>query len=51
MTWRENKEERPKVLLANTVKGKGVPILETDPLSHVKNLRPEEIERIVAELE
>ncbi len=51
MTWKENKEERPKVLLANTVKGKGVPNLETDPLSHVKNLKPEEIERIVAELE
>jgi transketolase len=50
-TWRENKEERPRVLLANTVKGKGVPILETDPLSHVKNLKPEEIERIMAELE
>jgi transketolase len=50
MTWRENKEESPNVLLANTVKGKGVPILESDPLSHVKNLKAEEIDAILAEL-
>lgn len=50
MSSREDKEEKPKVLIANTVKGKGVPYLETDPLSHVKNLKPEEIDRIVAEL-
>lgn len=48
--WREDKEEKPKILLANTIKGKGVPNLEKDPLSHVKNLKPEEIDRIVAEL-
>ena len=51
MRWRDDKVRKPRILLANTVKGKGVPTLETDPLSHVKNLRPEEIERIVAELE
>ncbi len=50
MTWREDKEEKPKILLANTIKGKGVPSLEKDPLSHVKNLKPEEIDLIVAEL-
>jgi transketolase len=50
MTLREDKEEKPKVLIANTVKGKGVPSLEIDPLSHVKNLKPEEIDRIVEEL-
>jgi len=48
--WREDKEEKPKMLIANTIKGKGVPTLEKDPLSHVKNLKPEEIDRIVAEL-
>ena len=50
MTWREDKQEKPKILLANTIKGKGVPNLEKDPLSHVKNLKPEEIDQIVAEL-
>jgi transketolase len=50
VTLKEDREEKPKVLIANTVKGKGVPHLETDPLSHVKNLKPEEIDRIVTEL-
>ncbi len=51
MRWRDSKVGTPRILLANTVKGKGVPALEKDPLSHVKNVKPEEIERIVAELE
>jgi transketolase len=41
----------PKVLIANTVKGKGVPRLEIDPLSHIKNLRPEEAEALIVDLE
>jgi len=41
----------PKVLIANTVKGKGVPRLETDPLSHIKNLKPEEAEALILDLE
>jgi len=41
---------KPRVLIANTVKGKGVPRLETDPLSHIKNLSPAEIDSLVAEL-
>ena len=47
---REDKEDKPRVLVAHTVKGKGVPSLETDPLSHIKNLKSEEIDRILAEL-
>ncbi|MBI5641251.1 MAG: transketolase [Nitrospirae bacterium] len=39
---------RPKVLIADTVKGRGVPSLETDSLSHIKSLKPEEIDRIIA---
>jgi len=34
----------PKVVIADTVKGKGVPILETDALSHIKSLNAEELE-------
>lgn len=41
----------PKVLIANTVKGKGVPILETDSLCHIKNLKPEEIDKVIAGLQ
>lgn len=41
----------PKVLIADTVKGKGVPRLENDHLSHIKNLRPEEAEALIMDLE
>jgi len=41
----------PKVLIANTVKGKGVSRLETDPLSHIKNLKTEEAEALIVDLE
>jgi transketolase len=41
----------PKVLIANTIKGKGVPGLETDPLSHIKNLKPQEIKALIVDLE
>lgn len=34
----------PKVIIADTVKGKGVPILEADPLSHIKSLNPQELQ-------
>lgn len=41
----------PKALIANTVKGKGVPALETDPLSHIKNLKAEEADAAIAGIE
>lgn len=47
---KEDNEDKPKVLIAHTIKGKGVPSLETDPLSHVKSLKAEEIDAILAEL-
>jgi transketolase len=37
----------PKALIANTVKGKGVPSLEVDPLSHIKNIRPDDIDAAI----
>jgi len=33
----------PKVVIADTIKGKGVPILEADSLCHVKSLSPDEL--------
>lgn len=44
------KVNKPRLLIANTVKGKGVPSLETDPLSHIKNIRPEDIDKVIAGL-
>jgi len=41
---------KPKVLIADTIKGKGVPSLEVDSLSHVKNIPPGEIDRVIEEL-
>lgn len=35
----------PSVLIADTVKGKGVPELEQDTLCHIRTLNPEEIDR------
>jgi len=49
--FKEKRGGMPKVLIADTVKGKGVPRLETDPLSHIKNLRPEEADVLITDLE
>jgi transketolase len=47
---KDDREDKPRVLIAHTIKGKGVSRLETDALSHVKNLNVEEIDAILAEL-
>lgn len=41
----------PKVVIANTIKGKGVPRLETDALCHIRALQVEEIDRLLIEEE
>jgi transketolase len=41
---------KPKVLVANTIKGKGVARLEIDSLNHIKSLRPEEVDELVGRL-
>ena len=38
---------KPKAIIARTVKGKGVPHLETDAMSHIKTLKPEQITAIL----
>jgi len=48
---KKDKTKKPKVLIADTVKGKGVPSLEADSLCHIKSLKQEEIDSIVAGLE
>lgn len=41
----------PKVLIANTVKGKGAPQLEKNPMCHIIGLKSQEIEEILRSLE
>ncbi|MFH1684495.1 MAG: transketolase [Candidatus Margulisiibacteriota bacterium] len=42
-------DHRPKVLIADTTKGKGVPSLESDALSHMRVLKKEEIYSLLGE--
>ncbi|MBI5643605.1 MAG: transketolase [Deltaproteobacteria bacterium] len=37
----------PKVIIAETIKGKGVPRLETDCLSHIKSLKEAEVDALL----
>lgn len=50
VTLKSDEANKPRVIIANTIKGKGVQSLETDPLCHIKNLRPEEIDKIIERL-
>lgn len=42
-----DKYRGPKVLIADTVKGKGVSFLENDPLCHIKNIKPDMIKAVM----
>jgi len=44
---KNTRQGRPKVLVARTVKGRGVPRLETDPLSHIRNLTADEVDQLI----
>ena len=43
-------DDKPKVIIANTIKGKGVSFFENHLLYHYKHVEPDEYERAVAEL-
>ena len=47
----KSKVNLPKVIVANTIKGKGVPKLEESPLAHILSLKDEEINAIIKEIE
>ncbi|MEK7634773.1 MAG: transketolase [Patescibacteria group bacterium] len=47
---KNNKDICPKVLIAETIKGKGVKQLEGDVLCHIKSLKNEEIDKAIKEL-
>ena len=42
--------DKPLVIIANTVKGKGVVRLEEDSLCHIKSLTIEEVDRLLMEM-
>jgi transketolase len=48
---RNDNHSQPRALIANTIKGKGVPKLESDPICHIKSLSAEEIDSILKEWE
>jgi transketolase len=48
---KEKPFEMPNVIIADTVKGRGVPRLETDSLCHIKALSTEEIDQLLGEMD
>lgn len=46
-TMQAKRDGRPKAIIADTVKGKGVPRLEQDSLCHIKSLSSEEVDRLL----
>jgi transketolase len=51
LDWAEQQSERPPLILANTIKGKGVSFLEGKPEFHNSAINPDQLARAVAELE
>lgn len=49
--FREERNGKPKMLVANTIKGKGVPKLQNHPLCHILSLSKEEIEKVIGEIQ
>ena len=47
LKYKNIEEDKPKVIIAHTVKGKGVAKLEKSPLSHIISLEPEEIDNLI----
>jgi transketolase len=47
---KETRNRKPKALIANTLKGHGIPGLENQPLSHIINPKPEVIDKLLESL-
>lgn len=48
---KNNKENMPKAIIANTIKGKGVSIMENNPIWHFKLPNEKELKKFISELE
>lgn len=46
----EVRNKKPKVVIVNTIKGKGVPFLETHSLSHILSVKPEDIDSLIEDI-
>ncbi len=44
------RREKPKVLIANTVKGKGIPALEGNPLCHIVSMTAAEVDNAISKM-
>lgn len=44
------RENKPKVVIVNTIKGKGVPFLETHSLSHILSVKADDIDSLIEEI-
>ena len=51
LKFKQERAGQPKLLIADTIKGKGVPELESDPLSHIKMLPTERVRELIRGLE
>jgi len=47
--FKKDNTNKPKVLIADTIKGKGVSELEKDPLCHIRSLKPDRIDDLLKE--
>lgn len=45
------RNKKPKVVIVNTIKGKGVPFLETNSLSHILSINQDDIDYLIKEIE
>ncbi len=48
---KDDKKGKPKMLIADTIKGKGVPALEKDPLCHIRSLSGEDVDTLLEKLQ
>jgi transketolase len=46
-----SRDNKPKVVIVNTIKGKGVPFLETHSLSHILSVKPDDIDILIKEIQ
>jgi transketolase len=51
LAQKNNLQTQPKALIANTLKGHGVPGLENAPLSHILNPAPQLIDKLLSDVE
>ena len=47
----KKRDLKPKAIIINTIKGKGVPFLETHSLSHILSVKAEDIDTLIKELD